>query len=244
MAKIEIVPITGIGPLGPDSDLAALTAERFHLEDGDILVVASKAVSKTEGRVVSGETVTPSAFALTLSRLLGRDAVYCELVLQESAEIVRSGSGAVICRTRHGFVLANAGVDRSNAGGPDKYVLLPLDPDGSARRLQKAVLSLTGKTVGVIVSDTFGRPWRLGQTDLAIGTAGLSPFRDYRGARDRDSLALSHTCMAQADELASAAELVRGKAEGVPVVVIRGYAAGGEGKAADMVMPREKDMFR
>lgn len=244
MEKIELFPVTEIGELEPGHDLAALVAERFSLADGDVVVFSSKAVSKTEGRIVAKEQIEPSPFACTLASRIGRSPWYCELILRESVDLVRCAPGVVICRTRHGFVLANAGVDSSNAGGADRFVLLPLDPDGSARKLREAILSYTGKWVGVILSDTFGRPWRLGQTDLAIGTAGLSPLRDYRGQTDHDGRSLAHTCMAQADELASAAELVRGKADGIPAVVIRGFVPQGDGAAASLVIPFEQDLFR
>ena len=148
------------------------------------------------------------------------------MVLRESADIVRMAPGVVISRTRHGFVLANAGVDASNAGGEGRLVALPKDPDGSARRLRQDFLDRTGKNVAVIISDTFGRTWRVGQTDLAVGVAGLSPLRDYRGEKDADGRAMSRTCLAHADELASAAELVRGKAEGIP---IRSFGHAGDG---------------
>lgn len=244
MEKIELFPVTGIGELEPGGDLAALVAERFSLADGDVVVFSSKAVSKTEGRIIAREEFAPSPFAYTLAGRTGRSPWYCELVLRESAELVRCAPGVVICRTRHGFVLANAGVDSSNAGGSDRFVLLPLDPDESARKLREAILARTGKQVAVILSDTFGRPWRLGQTDLAIGTAGLSPLRDYHGQNDHDGRPLSHTRMAQADELASAAELVRGKADGIPAVIIRGFSPQGDGSAASLVMPLEQDLFR
>ena len=152
--------------------------------------------------------------------------------------------GVVISRTRHGFVLANAGVDASNSGGPGRLVALPADPDASARRLRAALAASTGKQVAVILSDTFGRAWRVGQTDLAIGVAGLSPLRDYRGETDAGGRPLSRTCLAHADELASAAELVRGKADGIPAVVVRGYECTGDGSAAELVMPPDRDLFR
>lgn len=242
MDKMELFPVRGIGELEPGDDLAALVAQRFPLADGDVVVFSSKAVSKTEGRVISKDQFEPSPFAYTLASRLGRSPWYCELILRESADLVRCAPGVVICRTRHGFVLANAGVDSSNTGGPDRFVLLPLDPDRSARELRGALLAYTGKQVAVILSDTFGRPWRLGQTDLAIGTAGLTPLRDCPA--DHDGQPLSHTRIAQADELASAAELVRGKAEGIPAVVVRGFAPQGDEPAASLIMPPERDLFR
>lgn len=244
MDKLELFPVEGIGPLEKGDDLAGLIAGRFALEDGDVVVISSKAVSKTEGNVFTREELSPSPFARTLAARINHDPWYCELVLRESADIVRMAPGVVISRTRHGFVLANAGVDASNAGGEGRLVALPRDPDGSARRLRQDFLEKTGKTVAVILSDTFGRAWRTGQTDMAIGTAGLSPLRDYRGERDADGRAMAHTCLAHADELAAAAELVRGKAEGIPAVVVRGYDCRGDGAASQLIMPPDRDLFR
>lgn len=244
MDKLELFPVEGIGALRAGDDLAGLVAGRFALEDGDVVVISSKAVSKTEGNVYTREELAPSPFAHTLAERTSHDPWYCELVLRESADIVRMAPGVVICRTRHGFVLANAGVDASNAGGEGRLVALPRDPDGSARRLRQDFLDRTGKTVAVVISDTFGRTWRVGQTDLAVGAAGLSPLRDYRGEQDADGRDLSRTCLAHADELASAAELVRGKAEGIPAVVVRGYRARGDGAVADTLMPPDRDLFR
>lgn len=244
MNKLELFPVEGIGALSKGDDLAGLIAEQFSLEDGDVVVVSSKAVSKTEGNVYTREDLTPSPFARTLAERTNHDPWYCELVLRESADIVRMAPGVVISRTRHGFVLANAGVDASNAGGEGRLVALPKDPDGSARRLRQDFLDRTGKNVAVIISDTFGRTWRVGQTDLAVGVAGLSPLRDYRGEKDADGRAMSRTCLAHADELASAAELVRGKAEGIPAVVVRGYQCQGDGAVSETLMPADRDLFR
>ena len=244
MKQLNVIPVEGLPELTPGMDLAAELAQRAALEDGDVVVFSSKAVSKTEGRVVNGRDVVPSPFAHTLAQRTGRDPVYCELVLRESADVVRMGPGVVICRTRHGFVLANAGVDASNAGGEGRYVLLPLDPDASARRLRQSLLERTGRQVAVILSDTFGRAWRRGETDLAVGTAGLAPLEDYRGREDRDGRPLRRSLAARADELACAAGLVRGKAEGIPAVIVRGFDPRGEGSARELLMPPERDLFR
>lgn len=243
MNRLEIFPLEGREELTQETDLAAWIADRYTPENGDVLVVSSKVISKVEGHLVCCADVKPSDFAHVLAERTHHDPVYCEVVLRESADIVRMAPGVVLCRTRHGFVLANAGVDASNC--PEGYLaVLPPDPDASAAHLRDAVRQRTGKTVAVILSDTFGRAWRIGQTDLAVGVAGMSPVRNYEGTEDRQGRALRWTCLADADELASAAELVRGKADGVPVVVIRGYEPAGEGGISDLLMPPERDLFR
>ena len=243
MEKLEIIPLRAEEELVPGSDLASWIAEHFSLEDGDVVVVSSKVVSKAEGHLVRAEEVAPSAFAHTLAERTGRTPAYCEVVLRESQDIVRMGAGVVICRTHQGFVLANAGVDASNCDA-GIYAVLPPAPDASAEHIRRGLLERTGCRVAVILSDTFGRTWRVGQTDLAIGVAGMRPLRDYRGTEDRQGRQLTQTLIAEADELASAAELVRGKANGTFAVVIRGYAPTGEGTAVEMLMPPERDLFR
>jgi coenzyme F420-0:L-glutamate ligase/coenzyme F420-1:gamma-L-glutamate ligase len=221
----------------------AEAAERAGgLEDGDVLVVAQKVVSKAEGRVVALADLTPSALAETIAG--DRDSRRVEAVLGEAARIVRMREGFVIAETRHGFVCASAGVDGSNAPAPDTLVLLPLDPDASAARLRDRLRHLTGRTVGVIVSDSFGRPWRLGTTDVAIGAAGLTVLLDLRGRRDAIGYELHATAIAVADEIAGAAELVMGKTDGVPAAVVRGLDVAGDGRARDLVMPADRDLFR
>jgi coenzyme F420-0:L-glutamate ligase / coenzyme F420-1:gamma-L-glutamate ligase len=239
---ISIRPVEGLPEIGEGDDLAALIAERAQLEDGDVLVVAQKAVSKAEGRVVRLADVDPSERARELAG--EQDARRHELILRESARIVRSRPPLVISETRHGFVCASAGVDSSNAPGPETVVLLPLDPDASAARLRERLRELTGAEVGVIVSDSFGRAWRQGTTDVAIGAAGIRPLLDLKGTRDRVGYELHTTVIAVADELAGAAELVLGKTDDVPAAVIRGVDARGEGRARDLVMPAERDLFR
>jgi coenzyme F420-0:L-glutamate ligase/coenzyme F420-1:gamma-L-glutamate ligase len=167
-----------------------------------------------------------------------------EVILRESARVVRRRPPLVIAETRHGFVCASAGVDSSNAPEPESVVLLPEDPDASARRIQARLRDLTGREVGVIVTDSFGRPWRQGTTDVAIGVAGIEPLRDLRGRRDANGYELRSTAIAVADEIAGAAELVRGKLDGVPVAIVRGLDVAGEGSARDLVMPPERDLFR
>jgi coenzyme F420-0:L-glutamate ligase / coenzyme F420-1:gamma-L-glutamate ligase len=239
---ISIRPVEGLPEIGEGDDLAALIAERAELEDGDVLVVAQKAVSKAEGRVVPLADVEPSERARALAG--EEDARRHEVILRESARIVRSRPPLVISETRHGFVCASAGVDSSNAPGPETVVLLPLDPDESAARLREQLRELTGAEVGVVVSDSFGRAWRQGTTDVAIGTAGIRPLLDLKGTRDRVGYELHATVIAVADELAGAAELVFGKTDGVPAAVIRGVDARGEGTASELVMPAERDLFR
>jgi coenzyme F420-0:L-glutamate ligase/coenzyme F420-1:gamma-L-glutamate ligase len=223
-------------------DLAALIAERTELEDSDVLVVAQKVVSKAEGRVVRLVDVDPSDRARELAG--DEDPRRHEVILRESERIVRSRPPLVISETRHGFVCASAGVDSSNAPEPETVVLLPLDPDASAARLRERLRELTGVQVGVIVSDSFGRAWRQGTTDIAIGVAGIRPLLDLKGTRDRAGYELHATVIAVADELAGAAELVLGKTAGVPAALIRGVDARGGGTARQLVMPAERDLFR
>jgi coenzyme F420-0:L-glutamate ligase/coenzyme F420-1:gamma-L-glutamate ligase len=205
-------------------------------------VVAHKVVSKAEGQVVRLGDVVPSAQARDLAG--EEDARRLEVVLRESARIVRARPPLVIAETRHGLVCASAGVDASNAPEPETLVLLPQDPDASANALRTRLAELTGRDVAVIVSDSFGRAWRQGTTDVAIGCAGLSPLLDLRGVRDSTGYELHATVIAVADELAGAADLVRGKLEGIPVAIVRGFAARGDGNARELVMPAERDLFR
>jgi coenzyme F420-0:L-glutamate ligase/coenzyme F420-1:gamma-L-glutamate ligase len=200
-------------------------------------------VSKVEGRVAGLAEIEPSPRARELAGPTG-DARQVEVILSESAEIVRSRPPLLITRTRHGFVCASAGVDASNAPEPETVVLLPLDPDASALRLRARLSDLAGVDVGVIVSDSFGRPWRQGTMDVALGVAGIEALRDLRGTVDGSGHhVLRSTQIAVADELASAAELVMGKAAGVPAAIVRGVSAAGSGSGADLVMPRERDLF-
>jgi coenzyme F420-0:L-glutamate ligase/coenzyme F420-1:gamma-L-glutamate ligase len=239
---ITISPVGGLPEIQAGDDLAALIAGRAELQDGDVLVVAQKAVSKVEGRVVRLAEVEPSDEARSLAG--GEDPRRLEVILRESQRLVRTRPPLVIAETRHGFVCASAGVDSSNAPEPETVVLLPEDPDASAARLRDRLRELTGEEVGVIVSDSFGRPWRQGTTDVAIGIAGIRPLLDLKGERDAAGYELHATVIAVADELAGAAELVLGKTAGIPAAVIRGVDVAGEGTAADLVMPAERDLFR
>jgi len=240
--ELRVIPVKGLPGVREGDDLAALIAGRTELEDGDVVVVAHKVVSKAEGRVARLDDVEPSPRARDLAG--GEDPRRLEVILGESARLVRARPPLVIAETRHGFVCASAGVDASNAPEAGTVVLLPEDPDGSAVRLRERLRELTGCEVAVIVSDSFGRPWRQGTTDVAIGCAGLEPLLDLHGKRDAAGYELRATAIAVADELAGAAELVRGKLDGIPVAVVRGFATQGDGNAHELVMPAERDLFR
>jgi coenzyme F420-0:L-glutamate ligase/coenzyme F420-1:gamma-L-glutamate ligase len=239
---IEIAPVEGLPEIEEGDDLGALIAGRAELRDGDVVVVAQKAVSKAEGRVVRIADVEPSDRARELAG--ERDPRELEVVLRETVRIVRSRPPFIIAETRHGFVCASAGVDHSNAPEAGMLVLLPLDPDASARGIRATIRERAGVDVAVIVADSFGRPFRHGTTDVAIGIAGMSPLLDLRGTVDRAGYELRSSRVALADELAAAADLARGKHDGVPVVVVRGVAVSGEGAATDLVMSPERDLFR
>jgi coenzyme F420-0:L-glutamate ligase / coenzyme F420-1:gamma-L-glutamate ligase len=242
---LRVLPVLGLPEIREGDDLAALIADAAWLEDGDVLVVAQKAVSKAEGRVVALADLEPSEQARELAAgEEDRDARHIEAILRESARIVRSRAGFVIAETRHGFVCGSAGVDASNAPEAGMLVLLPLDPDASAARLRARLREVAGVSVGVIVSDSFGRAWRLGTTDVAIGAAGIMPLLDLTGQLDRAGYELHSTTIAVADEIAGAAELVMGKTDGVPAAVVRGLSLEGEGNALELVMPAERDLFR
>ena len=242
-----MVPLEGIPELREGDDLGQELYEAARriggLEAGDVVVVAQKAVSKVEGRVVRLAEVEASERARELAGPDG-DPRHLEVILRESAEIVRSRPPLVIAQTRHGFVCASAGVDASNAPEEGTLVLLPLDPDASAGALRDRLGRLAGVDVGVIVSDSFGRAWRQGTTDVALGVAGLSPLRDLRGTLDAGGHELRTTQIAVADEIAGAAELVLGKAARIPAARVRGVDVRGDGRGVDLVMPRERDLFR
>jgi coenzyme F420-0:L-glutamate ligase/coenzyme F420-1:gamma-L-glutamate ligase len=227
--EVRIIPLTGIPEVQPDDDLARLVGDAVEraggLEDGDVLVVAQKAVSKAEGRVEETDDVL-------------------EVILRETRVVRRRRGDLVIAETEHGFVCASAGVDRSNAPDEGWVVLLPRDPDASAGRIREALAARFGMAPAVIVSDSFGRAWRQGTTDVAVGVAGMEPLLDLRGEKDARGRELESTVIAVADELAGAAELVMGKADGIPAVLVRGYyVPSGDGSARDLVMPPERDLF-
>lgn len=244
---VSVIPLGGLPELEESDDLGYLLHAAAEgaggLEQADVVVVAQKAVSKVEGRLVRLADVSPSERAIELAGPDG-DPRHVEVILRESAEVVRSRPPLVIARTRHGFVCASAGVDASNAPGEDTVVLLPLDPDGSARRLRERLVALAGVDVGVIVSDSFGRAWRQGTTDVALGVAGIVPLLDLRGTTDARGRELRTTQIAVADEIAGAAELVLGKARQIPAAIVRGVEARGDGSADELVMPRDRDLFR
>jgi len=239
----SVFPVTGIPELREGDDLAALVAERTELEDGDIVVVVQKAISKIEGRVVRLDEFEPSDRAREIAGE-ETDPRRIEAILREAKRVVRVRPPLVICETRHGFICASAGVDGSNAPSPDMLVLLPLDPDESARRLRDALRRLSGRDVGVIVTDSFGRPWRQGTTDVAIGAAGVEVLRDLKGERDPVGYELHATVIAVADEIAGAAQLVSGKLDRVPVTIVRGLDLRGDGRATEIPVPPERDLFR
>ncbi len=247
---ISLVALEGIPEIVAGDGLAeliaaALTVGGIGLEVSDVLVVTQKIVSKAEGRVVELASVTPREEARAWAERWGKDARQVELVLQESAEILRwADGGLIISRTRHGLVCANAGVDLSNVGGGDVATLLPVDSDASARGLRDGLRALTGVAVGIVISDSFGRPWRTGIVNVAIGCAGIEPLVDLRGTQDADGRVMHSTVIAVADELASAADLAGGKAAQRPVVLVRGWEHGpGEGAASALVMDRALDLF-
>jgi coenzyme F420-0:L-glutamate ligase/coenzyme F420-1:gamma-L-glutamate ligase len=238
----SVFPVTGIPELREGDDLAALIAERVELEDDDIVVVVQKAISKIEGRVVRLDDVEPSERAIEIAGSDG-DPRRIEWILREAKRVVRVRAPLVICETRHGFICASAGVDQSNTPGEGTLVLLPLDPDASAAELHDALRARTGRDVGVVVTDSFGRPWRQGTTDVAIGAAGVEVMRELSGERDPVGYELKATVIAIADEIAGAAQLVSGKLDRVPVSIVRGLDVRGAGKATDIPISPELDLF-
>jgi coenzyme F420-0:L-glutamate ligase/coenzyme F420-1:gamma-L-glutamate ligase len=249
---IELAALPGLPEIRPGDDLGALLADAAQRLDGglagdDVLAVAHKVVSKAEGRVVELAGVEPGERALALAAEHGQDPRQVQVVLDESVELVRADRGRLICRTRHGFVCANAGVDASNAGGQDRLVLLPLDPDASARGLRRALARRLGVAPAIVITDSFGRAWRHAQCEISVGCAGLAPIDDYRGRADADGRPLRVTAIAIADEAAAAADLVRAKASLEPAVRVRGLgrhvtAEDGPGAAA-LVRARDEDLF-
>ena len=241
---ISILPVEGLPEIQEGDDLGAMIAAAARLQDGDVVVVAQKAVSKAEGRIVRLDEVEPSQRARELAGP-ETNLPQLEVILAETARVVRSRGGLVIAETSHGFVCASAGVDHSNTAEPGTVILLPVDPDASAAAIRATLLVQTGTNVAVIVTDSFGRPFRKGTTDVAIGVAGLAPLRDLRGTTDRAGLTLRSTQVAVADEIAAAADLVRtSKADGLPAVIVRGLSLEGDGTAVELVIPAERDLFR
>lgn len=248
--SIVILPLAGIPEVRPDDDLAAhlgaaIETSRYGLKDGDILVVCQKVVSKAEGRIVRLAEVEVTARAREFAATWDKDARLVELALREATEVRRMGDGHLITATGPGFVAANSGIDRSNQNAEGEVTLLPVDSDASAERLRRDLTERFGVDLGVLVTDTFGRPWRLGQVDFAIGAAGLKVLDDHSGRVDWSGRELEHTMTATADQLAAAAGLLMAKAGGVPVVIIRGFDwIAAEDTAASLVRPSEHDLFR
>ncbi len=249
--RLELVALDGIGEVQPGDDLVSIIAGSLRdgdigLRGDDVLVVTQKIVSKAEGRIVDLATVEPSALARDWAERWGKDARQVEVVLRESASIVRMAPGGlIISRTRHGLVCANAGVDQSNVPGVDRVTLLPVDPDGSARALREGLGEALGVAPAVIISDSFGRPWRMGIVNVAIGAAGIEVLADLRGDPDAEGRLMRATIIAVADQLASAADLAGGKVGRRPVVLVRGFAfAPSDAGSASLIMPLEQDLFR
>ena len=249
--EIRVIGVEGIPEVQPGDDLGTMLVEAAQrqgtpIETGDVVVVTQKIVSKSEGRVVSLEGVVPSALALEISEGHRRDPRHTELILRESKRIVRMDRGTIISETHHGFNCANAGIDASNIPGENTVALLPVDPDASARGIRDTIRSRTGAEVAVIISDTFGRPWRNAAANVAIGVAGFNPLLSYVGQEDSHGNMMYTTVIAVADELAATAELVTGKVLGVPVSIVRGYAYEPMEDASHESLLRspDKDMFR
>jgi coenzyme F420-0:L-glutamate ligase / coenzyme F420-1:gamma-L-glutamate ligase len=247
-AELRVCAVTGLPEVSEGMRIGDLIAERVGLADGDVVVVSQKIVSKAEGRVRRLSSVLPSAEARRLAAVLGKEPALVELILLESREVLRAERSVLVVETRHGFVCANAGIDSSNLPEPDTVCLLPEDPDASARRIRAEIAAASGASVGVVVSDSFGRAWRLGQAEVAIGCAGLLPLDDWRGRRDAGGRQLAATAIAVADEAAAAADLVRDKASSVPAAIVCGLsrfvtAEDGPGAAA-LRRPRDEDLFR
>jgi coenzyme F420-0:L-glutamate ligase/coenzyme F420-1:gamma-L-glutamate ligase len=248
-SRIALYGLRGMGEIRRGDDLGkkiygSQRKEGIPFDDGDIYVVAQKVVSKAEGKYVELEEVDPSPFAGSLAAFLKKEPKEVEVVLRESRSIVRARLGVLITENRQGIICANSGVDKSNVGREGRILLLPEKPDRSAAKIRKSLESLSGKKVAVVISDTYGRPWREGQVDFAIGVSGISCFRDYRGKPDMYGRLLKVTNIAQVDELASSAELLMGKSRGVPAVLVKGYLhEGGEGSRA-LIRKVTRDLFR
>jgi coenzyme F420-0:L-glutamate ligase/coenzyme F420-1:gamma-L-glutamate ligase len=243
LSGFSVIPLNGIPELREGDDLAAMILERIELEDLDVVVVAQKAISKIEGQVVLLDDVEPSSRAIEIAGRDG-DPRRVEWILREAKRVVRVRPPLVICETKHGFICASAGVDQSNTPAEGTLVLLPVDPDGSAAILRGELHDRTGRDVGVIVTDSFGRPWRQGTTDVAIGAAGVEVMQDLSGERDPIGYELKATFITIADEIAGAAQLASGKLDRVPVTIVRGLDVRGNGKAADIPVSSELDLFR
>jgi coenzyme F420-0:L-glutamate ligase / coenzyme F420-1:gamma-L-glutamate ligase len=247
--ELRVLPVEGMPEVTEGASLGELIAARAELRDEDVVVISQKVVSKAEGRVRRLSETVPTEEAKKLGKQLGKEAALVELVLSESNRVLRAERGVLITETHHGFICANAGIDSSNLAHPDTVCLLPRDPDASARRIRAELArTVEGPGVGVVIADSFGRAWRLGQAEVAIGCAGLKPLDDWRGRRDASGRELEATLIAIADEAAAAADLVRTKDSGLPAVVVRGlgyYVTEEDGPgAAALRRPRDEDLFR
>jgi coenzyme F420-0:L-glutamate ligase / coenzyme F420-1:gamma-L-glutamate ligase len=248
--SISIIGVQGIPDIQKGDDLAQIIVERLRrqkedIRDHDILVISQKVVSKAEGQMIQLDDIRPSAFSRQIAKELQRDPRHVEIILNESKKIIRMKAGHLITETKHGFICANSGVDQSNIGKRNSVTLLPKKPDATADLIRKKIHQLTGKNVPIIITDTFGRAWRMGQVNFAIGISGIKPIHDYRGKTDMYRRVLHVTEIAVADELASAGELVMNKSDKIPVAIIRGYAYRfGKGSGKDLLRPEDKDLFR
>ena len=248
--EVRIIGLRGIPEIHAGDDLSAMIAgaaraQGIDVQSGDVFAVTQKIVSKAEGRIVDLDSITPSPFAEQYARDFEKDPRQVEVVLRETKQIVRMGHGVMICETHHGFICANAGVDASNVERTGTVCLLPVDPDASAAAIRERLRAEFGADVAVIISDTFGRAWREGHVNFAIGIAGIAPVINYAGQVDPAGYELRVTQIAVVDELAAAAELVQGKLDRVPVAIVRGVSFdGGGGAMAELIRPAERDMFR
>jgi coenzyme F420-0:L-glutamate ligase/coenzyme F420-1:gamma-L-glutamate ligase len=247
-AELRVIPVLGLPEFSVGMRVGEQIAAHTELLDGDVVACSQKIVSKAEGRIRRLSSAIPGSEARRLAALLGKEPALIELILAESREVLRAERGVLITETHHGFVCANAGVDSSNLPEAETVSLLPEDPDASARRIRAEVRDATGKTVAVVVSDSFGRAWRLGQAEVAIGCAGIEPLDDWRGRHDSGGRELEATLIAIADQVAAAADLVRDKASGVPAAIVRGlerFTSEDDGPGATALRrPRDEDLFR
>jgi coenzyme F420-0:L-glutamate ligase/coenzyme F420-1:gamma-L-glutamate ligase len=253
MARVELIALQTVPLVKPGDDVAsiivgAIAADNIELCDGDVVVIAQKIVSKAQDRYAELALVSPSPRAKELAITVQKDPRLVELILRESREVLRCAPGVIIVETHHGFVLANAGIDRSNVeqgAEGERVLLLPADPDGTCHDLRRRLADATGANVGVIINDSLGRAWRMGTVGAALGASGVVTLSDMRGQPDLFGFRLRVTEIATADEIAAAASLLMGQSdESRPAVIVRGLRAGGEGKASDLIRPREKDLFR
>ncbi len=248
MSPIQIIGLSGIPEVSQGSDLARIIVDAskkngVKLQNGDVIVVTQKIVSKAEGRMVKTSSIEPSPYAYQISKLMEKDPKVVEVILSETERIVKMVRGLIISETRHGLVCANAGVDHSNVPS-DFLCLLPISPDRSARKLRSQIMKMTHVNLAVLITDTFGRPWREGQTGVAIGLSGLRPLDDYKGKKDDFGNDLKVTVIAVADEIASASDLVMGKTKRTPVAIVSGYPIDGDGTAKALTRRPSRDLFR